>query len=132
MRYARAATNIPLLGLRAGDELAGYEIHMARSTVNGPAPFLIYARGDVACSDPDGCFSSSGGVMGTYIHGLFDNAAACRGLVDCLRVRKGLAPLGAEAPPSEDVKQAAYDRLADAVRSSLDMDRIYALLDLAQ
>jgi len=129
---AHASAEIPLLGLHPGDELRGYEIHMARSAADGPAPFIIGARGDGTCSDPDGCVSTSGTLLGTYIHGLFDNPAACRGLVDHLRARKGLAPLAAAALSPEEIKQANFDRLADAVRSSLDMDRIYTLLGLAQ
>ncbi len=125
---ARVTGEIPLLGLGPGAELRGYEIHMGRSEVAGPAPFTIAARGGEACGEPDGCLSASGLVLGTYLHGLFDNAAACRGFVDFLRVRKGLAPLGSSVASPEAIKEAAYDRLAASVREALDMERIYSLI----
>ncbi len=124
---ARTAAEIPLLGLIAGEELRGYEIHMGRSAVAGPAPFAVEERGGEACGEPDGCLSSSGLVLGTYLHGLFDNVAACRGFVEFLRARKGLEPLGSTVASPEAIKQTAYDRLASTVRASLDMERIYAI-----
>ncbi len=129
---ARASAAIPLLGLHRGDELRGYEIHMGASCPEPgalPSPFVVIERSSTVTEEPDGAVNGMGTLLGTYIHGLFDNTAACRGFVDFLRARKGLPPLGAEAASPEDIKQAGYDRLAEAVRSSLDMDRIYALLD---
>ncbi len=66
-------------------------------------------------------------VWGTYLHGVFDADPFRRAFLDRLRTRKGLAPLGA-VQVVHDV-DAALDRLADAVRASLDMERMYPLLN---
>ncbi len=128
--HARAAGDIPLLGLREGDEVSGYEIHMGISQADANPPFLIHERSGNDCAEPEGCLSASGDLFGTYLHGLFDNPAVCRGFVDYLRVRRGLPPLGTEAASPAEIKEAAYDGLAEAVRASLDIDRIYALMGL--
>ncbi len=128
--HARAAVDIPLLGLAAGDELRGYEIHMGRSSTDGSAPLHITRRGGAACNEPEGCLSPSGYIFGTYLHGLFDNPAASRGFVNFLRARKGLPPLEPATADSEATKQAAFDRLASIVRDALDMERIYCLLGI--
>ncbi len=127
---AHAAADIPLLGLHAGDEVRGYEIHMGRSEVAGPAAFTVGERGGVVCSETDGRLGDSGLLLGTYLHGLFDNPAVSRGFVNHLRIAKGLPPLGDDVASPEQVKQAAYDRLAGVVRQALDLDRIYAFMGI--
>jgi adenosylcobyric acid synthase len=63
-------------------------------------------------------------VFGSYIHGLFHNAAFTSALLERLRERKGLS---AGATPLFD-KEAQYDELAKLVRESLDMKRVYEIL----
>jgi adenosylcobyric acid synthase len=71
----------------------------------------------------------SGTVYGTYLHGFFDSAA-CRAALDSfLREKKGIPP---GARPSFDLKQykeEQFDKLAEAVRESLDMRFIYKVLN---
>jgi len=79
----------------------------------------------------DGCTSASGTVVGTYLHGLFDNAPVRRALLEWAARRKGLALDDASSAPSEhDRHQAAYDRLAAALREALDVRRLYQIIGL--
>jgi len=69
--------------------------------------------------------------MGTYIHGLFDSKAFTMGLVAGLG-RDGHSQ-GADCdnqPVAQGIwsRESEYDRLALAVRQSVDMDRVYAIL----
>ena len=94
-------------GCVSGCEYAGYEIH----------------HGITDCCDGGFQCSASGGVLGTYVHGLFDSDAVSRALS---------AALGAPVPDDfcgyARHRQAEYDRLAAAVRECLSMDSIYAIL----
>jgi adenosylcobyric acid synthase len=62
------------------------------------------------------------------MHGIFDNDAYRRAVLDALRVRKGLAPLGTMLN-TQARKDAAYDRLADVVRQSMNMDLVYRIMN---
>jgi adenosylcobyric acid synthase len=127
-------------------ELTGYEIHMGRnSEVENPpasgsspllrgtrggqvsrpgAPFQIVETPEGKAEYPDGAMSGDCLVFGSYIHGLFHNAAFTSALLERLRERKGLS---AGATPLFD-KEAQYDELAKLVRESLDMKRVYEIL----
>ena len=63
-------------------------------------------------------FGSGGAVVGTMIHGLFENDVIREGLLETLRTTKGLsAPTDRRAIPSRD---AEYDRLAKTVHDHID------------
>ncbi|AUX39132.1 cobyric acid synthase [Sorangium cellulosum] len=115
----------------ADGELAGYEIHMGRVERAGGAraAFEIRSRSGAAERALDGAVSADGAVVGTMIHGIFENDGLRRSLLSALRERRGLpaAPAGEPAIPS---RHDEYDRLATAVESSLDralLDRIVGL-----
>jgi adenosylcobyric acid synthase len=120
------------LSSAAGLPVTGYEIHMGHSRwVDGAEN----AR-DVTAARPlfrlshrqglDGAVDPGGRVWGTYLHGLFDNTNFRRAWLQSL----------GWSPPHEEVdlvavRQAAYDRLAAAVRSSLDLKRLRRIVELA-
>ncbi|MHB0885473.1 MAG: cobyric acid synthase [Bacillota bacterium] len=108
-----------------GTVLEGYEIHMGRTTLlDGALPLLRLERGDA-----DGAVADGGRVIGTYLHGLFDNDLFRRAWLNDLRRRKGALPI-ATAGESRLAREAAFDRLADAVREHLRVDEFYRLLGL--
>ena len=110
--------------LPTGEKVRGYEIHHGRTVVGagGVEPGMVRAAGEaIGWGRPDGL------VWGTYLHGVFDDDRFRRSFLDRLRTRKGLAPLRS-VQVAYDL-EAALDRLADVVRNSLDMERIYRLLD---
>ncbi len=106
------------------EEVAGYEIHHGHTHVlDGQiTPIMTRMDGTVI-----GWGREDTMVWGTYLHGVFDADGFRRSFLDRLRVRKGLAPLNT-VQVAYDL-EAALDRLASVVRKSLDMDRIYRLLD---
>ena len=113
----------PLAGA-AGREIDAYEIHAGRSDVPaGDAPVRIVRRGDEAVDDPDGGLSADGLVLGTYLHGLFDDEAVRASLVAWLAERRGGAVVPALSRPTP---QDPYDRWADVLESSLDVPRLLA------
>ncbi len=113
-------------GLNTNSEINGYEIHMGETVLlNGAAPFLkIIERSDEEVCMDDGAVSDDGNVIGSYLHGIFDNDEFRLGLINRLRKNKGLSPMLAEELSSVD-KEKQYDKLADWFREHIDMDLIY-------
>ena len=106
----------------AGAALEGYEIHTGSTEIRGE-PFCTLADGT-----PEGCVQ--GNVFGTYLHGLFDTGELTRQLVDFLCLRKGISPEHTALLPMERYRQQQFDLLAAGVRRALDMDAIYAAMEL--
>ncbi|MHB8765839.1 MAG: cobyric acid synthase [Deferrisomatales bacterium] len=107
-----------------GPNLAGYEIHMGRTAL-GPRsrPLLRLRRlGDDRWHD-DGALSADGRVLGTYLHGVFDNDAFRHALLDLYR-----DPVAA-GPSFAQQKEEGYDRLAALLRECLDLGAIYRILE---
>jgi cobyric acid synthase CobQ/L-threonine-O-3-phosphate decarboxylase len=104
-------------------EVRGYEIHHGESVIGSSQTAFVRADGQaVGAARPDHR------VWGVYLHGVFDADPFRRWFIDRLRVRRGLAPLGAIGA-SYDI-EPALDRLAAAVRESVRMDEIYRLLGI--
>lgn len=117
------------LGGIAAEGLRGYEIHMGRTEFLADAehPVRIKERAGEAVDAPDGAVSADGLVLGTYLHGLFDHDGFRRGLVNALRTRRGLEPL-AQTTNAYAQKERSYNRLADTVRDSLNMDLLREIM----
>ena len=123
-----------LLGAR-GSDVQGYEIHMGLTSVMAAstqtAPFLIEDRSDAAVSPEtatDGCMDPTGRVFGTYIHGLFHNHGVRTAMLRQLAGAKGVTLPSSGFDPSMEQE---FDKLADWVRSSLDMDLVYRMAGLS-
>jgi adenosylcobyric acid synthase len=97
---------------------SGYEIHAGIS--EGPAlsrPALRLDHG------PDGAISEDEQVFGTYLHGIFDVAAACDAV---------LAWAGLVAAKSRDIqaqREASIERLADTIAQHLDTTKLIRILE---
>jgi adenosylcobyric acid synthase len=103
-----------------GERLTGYEIHMGMLSLDAGArpAFRIVTRNGAECDALDGAVGTGGHVVGTMIHGIFENAAVRRSLLLYLCKRKGVAlPAPTGHAPS---RQAEFDRLAAAAREHLD------------
>jgi len=110
-----------------GALITGYEIHMGRvSRAPGcQAAFSITERNGREQTALDGARSADGVVVGTMIHGLFENASVRRSLIASLRSRKGLAPRHYSAPaPAAD----EFDRIAGVLRANVDMKMLLGLV----
>lgn len=106
--------------LEAGLFITGYEIHMGRTTYGDEITPLFH----ISYPDDryDGAMDKDGLIMGTYIHGLFDNHEFRRVFVNYLRKRKGL-PL--RTSTKQISREAEYENLAALIRKNVDMERIY-------
>ena len=119
------------LGIKNVEEsLDGYEIHMGKSEFLGEVhhAFKITNQMNDKKVYHDGLISDNGLVMGTYIHGIFDNDNFRRTLLNALRKRKNLKPLD-KIINTYAQKQHSYNRLANMVRNSMKMDLIYKMME---
>jgi adenosylcobyric acid synthase len=112
---------------RGNDQGCGYEIHMGQTRRTGGQPlFQVSARNSVACREDDGCVSADCRIMGTYIHGLFDNPAITRFWLD------GIGLSGIETPTlgGLEARNREYDLLAEHFAAHVNFDEIARLRSL--
>lgn len=102
----------PILKPIDGEEIKGYEIHMGITASNRS----IF--GD------DGAIDEEGLILGTYLHGLFDNKNIRDALLQYLYEKKGLE-YHPEALMTED---DAYEELANILEENLDMKKLYEIM----
>ena len=109
-----------------GVAFEGYEIHMGETVSTDAVRSSARLRTLDGGEKGDGM--ARGNVWGSYVHGLFDKAECAGALVNCLRRARGLEEQDAVLDWA-DYKERQYDILADAVRASLDMERICRILE---
>ena len=107
--------------LTSGLEVHGYEIHHGQSRSAETCDALTFSNGESG-----GVGNQSQTIWGTYLHGIFDADPFRRWFIDRLRKKRGLATLN-RVQAAYDL-EPAFDRLAEAVRSQIDMTAIYRLL----
>ena len=106
----------------AGIPVNGYEIHMGNTTLHdGAQPFLQLD------DHQDGCWQDD--VYGTYLHGIFDSDGFRQQLLQMLYRKKGIQPEQHSRLSWQAYREQQYDKLADAVRQSLDLSTIYQILE---
>ena len=110
-----------------GVPFEGYEIHMGR-TDSSAQPLVEFAD-QTGAAHTDGL--TAGNVWGCYVHGLFDKGSCAAALVNCLLRAKGLDRQAASVDWQE-YAQLQYDKLAEGLRASLDMEQIYRVLNGAE
>ncbi|PIE73603.1 MAG: threonine-phosphate decarboxylase [Deltaproteobacteria bacterium] len=108
--------------IASGKSVFGYEIHHGIST-SSLRPVLRFSDNSLC-----GASLEDNSVWGVYLHGIFDSDTFRRWFVDQLRLRKGLAPVG-KILTTYDL-EAAFDRLAETVRQSVDIEKLYSLMRL--
>lgn len=112
-------------------EVSGYEIHLGTTEyLDGAAPFARIARQNNGTHALlDGCVSIDGRICGTYLHGLFDGDAFRHAFLRAAR-----AALQMDAPAGltvwSELRRQQLDLLADAFAGALDLDAVFAMLDL--
>lgn len=99
-----------ILGPIKGQLITGYEIHMGETEGEEPA------FGD------DGSVSKNGIVIGTYLHGLFENDNFRNSFLAYLYDKKGLTY-------KNKIHRDGIEELAGFIGSHVNMDSIYRMLE---
>jgi adenosylcobyric acid synthase len=109
-------------GPGAGCAAAGYRIHHGRVAPAGDAaPWLAGADGTVLGWHADG-------VVGTTLHGVFEDDGLRAALLAWAAGRSGVAGVEAGRVSFAAARQARIDAIADALEASLDLPRLAALI----
>lgn len=104
---------------------SGYEIHMGQTEITGGKKLLkVASRNQKPCNDQDGCISSDGHVMGTYLHGFFDTPDITRHWLEHI----GLTGFKVAGHDGFKERDKAYDLLAQHLAKYVDVGEIEKLI----
>jgi len=104
---------------------AGYEIHMGKTIRAGGIPlFNITKRNHNPCRDEDGCVSNDSKIMGTYIHGLFDNPGILKFWLNHI----GLRDVDVSDVGGIEARNKEYDLLAEHFQKYVNVESIVKLV----
>lgn len=109
-----------------GTLVYGYEIRHGPSFSLSPSTRAFMYNQD---GHPIGFYRDN--CWGTYLHGVFDNDAFRHRFLNELRVKKGLLPLEDRPASPKRAREAAYDQLAQIIRQSVNVSRIYELMGVS-
>lgn len=72
--------------------------------------------------------NAGGNVLGSYLHGVFDDGQMFAALAS--RIREARGETGKDSAPVsfEAFREKEFDRIASIVRSSVDMEAVYRIL----
>jgi adenosylcobyric acid synthase len=94
---------------------------MGQTTRTAGSPlFKITERNQTPCQDEDGCVSADSKIIGTYIHGLFDNPAILKAWLDHI----GLSSIIVPSSGGIEVRNRQYDLLAEHFQKHVDLEGI--------
>ncbi len=101
--------------------VSGYEIHAGVTEI--PAgmsqPMALLSDGVTMA---DGVLSDDALILGTYLHGLFDEPAACNALLRWAGLQSD------RAPEMSQLREEGINLLADCLADHLNMDKLFTLL----
>jgi len=106
----------------------GYEIHMGKSVIHKDMQRPFLKLGEQGAVSEEGYYHEGERIIGTYLHGIFDNSGFTRKLLNVIRKSKGMEEIS-EVPKDywEEIDKE-LSRLADTLRDTLDMEAIYEIL----
>ena len=118
-----------------GRRVRGYEVHMGQAVpverlANVKGGLRHFAKLTTRCGGSvrtklDG--TAVDGVLGTYLHGLFDETDFREALVRWLASKKGIEVGGASLSYAA-FRESQINKLAEIVRMNLDMDAVYEMM----
>lgn len=109
----------------------GYEIHLGLTEYQpGAKPLLQLRREGQHQAVMDGATSADGRIIGTYLHGLFDDDEFRHAFLRASRVACDLAPPRSLAHVRAE-RESRFDRLAAHVRRAINLNAILSWVTLA-
>jgi len=126
-KTTRLARGTALLG-KGGIPVSGYEIHMGQTRrIAGLAPFARLKTPPP--SRLDGAIAAGGGTLGTYLHGIFDEAPFRRWFLQRARRRRRRA---IHLTHYREQQDAELNRLALVMEQNLDLPAIWKISGLRE
>lgn len=95
----------------------GYEIHMGQSNFSEKH------------KHEESIILNHNHSYGTYIHGIFDEGDISNAIISGLCDKKGITLEKVQSVDSQEYKEIQFNKLADIVRKTLDMQEIYRIIE---
>ncbi|NTW71492.1 MAG: cobyric acid synthase [Eubacteriaceae bacterium] len=114
-----------LEGQNVSGEVSGYEIHMGVTKVNEAHEIFV----TLDTGETDGIVKDGGRIIGTYLHGIFDNEEPRNALLDGIRKKKGLDK-NHETVNFDKFKEEQYDKLADIMRENVNIEELFKIMGI--
>ncbi|WP_055070418.1 cobyric acid synthase [Clostridium massiliamazoniense] len=116
-----------------GIVVEGYEIHMGvtKEVMEGTSPFVeIYNSLGKNDKRVEGYRNKDKKVYGTYIHGIFDSLEFTNKILNNIRKEKSIeVNENKEYLSFSELKEKEYAKLSNILRDSLDMEKIYKIIN---
>ena len=106
-----------------GTVLDGYEIHAGKNSCGPEAVPWLQTGGETG-----GVMNPQGNVLGTYLHGLFDDGRLFAAIADRIRSQRGDDGKQEQPVSMEAFREREFDRIAAIVRTSVDMDAVCRII----
>lgn len=103
-------------------QVAGYEIHCGVSQGAALATPFAMISDQFGASYPDGVVSDDGQMMGSYLHGLFEQQETLSAILEWVSGQSVAVQNWAE------IRESELDRFADCLEANLDMDAIEQII----
>ncbi len=110
-----------------GRSFEGYEIHMGITHCIDTVKNMTGLTTMDKESKNDGL--SCNNVYGSYVHGIFDSEEVLVEIAKALLHKKGLSYKSQKTVDIKAAKENEYNKLADEIRNSIDMNVIYKILN---
>ncbi len=111
------------------DRASGYEIHLGVTEYQAGAKPLLHIRREDGLVAIDGATSANGRIIGTYLHGLFDDDEFRHAFLRAARAACQLTPPRTFANVKAE-REVRFDRLAAHVRQAIDLETILGWLNV--
>jgi len=107
-------------------EVQGYEIHNGVTSIEGNnIPFITLDTGEVA-----GLVNDKGTVLGTYLHGIFDNEEFLREILKYLLAKKNINSIEEEIISYKEYKLRELDKLSNLLKENIDMEKVEEIVNI--
>ncbi len=127
------ARDEPLLREALSSRLKGYEIHMGKIKPGREArPLFKMPDHEEEKHQWEGTITEDGLVLGTSIHGLFDNKPILRSFIDFLSANKRMRPTTTETMRTEEEWTKSLETLASVLLEKLDFEEVVRIVGLQE
>lgn len=107
-------------------EVYGYEIHNGETLINNDNNiFIKLNNGEVA-----GAINDKGNVIGTYLHGIFDNGDFIKAFIKSLIIKNNLEDDYNEISSYKEYKLKELDKLSKILDDNIDMEKVKEFLKI--
>ncbi len=107
-------------------KVKGYEIHMGESVLINKKNIISLFQD---AKEDLGVLKKNPYIIGTYLHGIFDNDLFRRKFLDAIRIKKGLIPIKTISSLSK-FKISQFDLLADWFKKNVNIEMLIKLIGI--